>query len=1817
MDEKMKLLLKQREKLIELNKKKQKALEIPVQPREAGEITFPVSSAQRRIWFMHQMQPDSIEYNVPVAYTIKGDFNVTYCKEALNEVVQRHEILRTTFKEVDGEPMQVIHQNQEVNFTFLDFSMEEASSEKDEKIDISIKQMVRQPFDLSTGPLLRCMLVKVEENKHILAIVAQHSIIDSWSLDILKGEFAKSYLNKYTGQGEELPSLAIQYGDYSVWQQNRLKDVEGANLLKYWVDKLKDKIPQIELPLDYERPPIRSEKGDNYLFKIEKEETKQINQAAAKNECTTFMYLLAAFQVLLYHYTNQERITVGTTVAVRPTPETEQLIGFFINNISFNTYIGDQPIFKVYLQRVKEETLQMYKKQEVPFEKVVEQLHLKRDLSRTAIYQVMFSYLSAAGNSDKIQGLDSEVYLLGGSKATTDLNLFVWEEDNRFHLNVEYSTQLFKKETIKRLADHYKKLVLELTQNPDIGIHEVNFLSDTEKEMMLQEEVHHVIRTDKSLTMHKLFEEQVVKTPDNIAITFEGKEVDYKTLNKKANQIAHHLVETGVQIGDCIGLFMDRSIEMIIGMLGVLKAGGTYVPLDTTYPAQRIEKIIKEANVKQVLTQRYLLGNIPEVEDIRLGCVDTLLQNEAENKIANLNLPITGEHFMYVLFTSGSTGEPKGVMIKHRNYVSYIKAIMNRLEVKEPLQFAIITTFAADLGSVNIYAPLLSGGGVHIIAYEKATDVDWLAEYFKNNAIDAIKMVPSHFEALQIGEQAKYIVPRKMIIFAGEAVSKETAKKVWKHRPECRVFNNYGPTETTVSVLAYEVKKESINEISAIPLGKPLSNSYVYVLNNQMQPVPYGVTGELYIGGEGVSAGYLGREDLTKERFIQDPFQLESGRMIYKTGDMVKRLADGNILFLGRGDRQVKIRGYRVELGAVEKVLREADGIEEAVLNVKKEDNNQFMIAYVILKDKEVTTTTLRKFIKEKLPDYMMPNAFVILDTLPITANGKINYAALPVPSTEEQLEETYVAPRNEVEQELVNIWCEVLGLNKVGIDDNFFDLGGESFKAIRMTRLIGRGISVIDLFKFPTIRELYERISGQAKEEEGRLIRLTPKTNKPVKMNYICFPFAGGSAIAYQPLANELPDNCQLFGVRMPGHDFSKPDDVGGTIEELVATCVEEVKEKIEGPISVYAQCVGGAIALALTYALEQEGIKVSVLFEAANFPSPRLPGKFSEWWNKLFPRDIWMSNRVYRETLKSLGNSDETNNVEEENFIIAGIRHDARMANDYYSSNYYNEDLEKIKAPICCIIGARDRSTEFYEERYHEWERYSNKVSLEVIQDTGHFFQKHQPKELCGIITEQVMAQDDNQRLLTRNNKQQKLEVIEGDKTSVKTQMSMKLFFIIVLGQVISILGSNLSSYAIGIWMYGKTNSIGNFSLISIASLVPSIVLAPFAGAVADRYDKRKIMILGDLSGILGTLFVFIMYSSGQLQVWHVCLGVFIGSIGSTFQRPAFLSAIPMLVPKCYLGQADGILQFVTSGGQMLGPILGAGALQLLGMKGVLLTDFVTCFATVSTLLMIRFPERIFKKREEPFMKEIIGGWHYITRRHSLVVMVVFFIVANFLMSLVTVIFTPLAIGVSSSKELGFVLGANAAGVVAGSIIMSLWGGTKRRASGMVGFLILTSASMILMGLRPNALIVGVGLFLFGMSIAFVNTHWQIMIQSKVGLELQGRVFSVNEMLVFAFRPFAFLLAPVLCDNLFTPLMSSNSKVSQMISYIIGTGDTRGMALLTVSVGIVLLIWSIGGMEYKPLRYMEDYLPDAIPGAVIYEDKDKMQESLDRAIS
>lgn len=1771
---------------------------------------YPMSSTQKRTYIINQLEGHGTAYNMPHCFRLTGKVNVDKLREALQKMHERHEILRTSFLMVDEVPVQKIEEYVRAAFDYF----EDYYTPEEELIGDFIR-----PFDLGRPPLVRMRVVK-RKDCMLLLLDMHHIISDGISMAIFFDEFS----TLYNGSVPEPPSL--QYKDFSEWMHAR--DISSQK--QYWLSEFREKAPVLDLPYDFSRPGERDFKGAAVLGSLPDGITKKIKKFVSETGTTEYMVLLSAFMVLLSKYSGQEDIVVGSPISGRTHKDTESMLGMFVNTIAVRGRPEPDKTFIDFLKEIRESLLKAYENQDYPFEELVEALGIKRDMSRNPLFDVMFVLNKKGNGGISLKGAEAEEVLVSNAISKFDVTLTVEAGENEYGVLLEYCTSLFTEETARRMIAHFSAVLESILENPGAKISELDILTSEEKEIILKKFNDTCQMYPEIKTVHHLFEEQVRKTPNDVAVCFEDESYTYQELNKRANQLAAYLVELGVGPETRVGLFIDRSLDIMVGIFGILKAGGAYVPIDPMYPRDRVESILNEARVSVVLTHSMLEENIPALDGVKYVNISSEWETIKKYSDENPVVSVGRDNLMYIIFTSGSTGKPKGVMVEHGNYLNYLMGIIQKLKITVPMSFAIVSTFAADLGSTNVYVPLTTGGHVHIISYERAADPEKFADYFRRHKIDAMKIVPSHFEALQVIEDPEVIIPGKLLIFAGESCAWETVRKVRKLKPGCAVYNNYGPTETTVSMLCYETEQSDLDRAQGtVPLGRPIGNVKTYVLDKNKKPVPVGVPGELYIGGAGVARGYLDNPELTSERFVDNPFDPNGKGRLYRTGDLVKYLPDGNICILGRIDRQVKIRGYRVEPEEIEEIIKKNEGVHNAVVAVKEDKTgDKRLVAYIVCdKGSDVVPDVgeLRKELRSRLPDYMVPSVFMEIDSIPLNPNGKADLDRLPeISETSSLSDNTFVAPRNDLEKRLAQIWSDVLGIDRIGIDDDFYDLGGDSFKTIRAVRRMDPSLSVIDFIKRPTIRELAGYLSKEDRQTtSGILCELTRPVKGKKILNLICVPYGGGNAISYKPLADMMPEGFSLYTLQLPGHDFRSRDRELKPLEVVAEECLKEIREKVEGPVAIYGQCVGGALAIKLAMLLEEENFEVVGVFQAAVFPQARLPGRFFELWNRIFPADKFISDKEYKEMLRSIGGGDEAADREEQAYLLKGMRHDAREFLDFFTEMLnYKKDFKKLKAPICCIVGDRDRTTEFYEERYQEWLHFSDQVDLKTIEGAGHFFHKHQPAELKEIILNQLKEwsnreSDPNMGFDRVPEDIEEKNVSSGQSSLRKNPVpSLKILFIVCIGQIISLFGSALSSFGMGIWVYNNSKRVSDVALVTVFSMIPGIILAPFAGVVADRYDRRKVMLVSDFISAIGvSMIAFILWRS-QIQIWHICIAVALSSAASTFQWPAFMSAITQIVPKCYLGQANGLVQLGMSASTIIAPIVGGAITVMIGLPGLVLIDMITFIASVLTLSMVVFPNRLFAKREESFAKELSGGWRYIIKRKSMVALVIFFAIVNLFASAVSILVNPLLLSFIKDEKIGVVVAAESAGLLIGSLIMSIWGGTKRRADGMIGFVIVAGMSYFLLGIRPSVILAMVALFGMGLSVAFVNTHWQVLIQTKVGLELQGRVFSVNRMLAALLGPLAAVAGP-LADNVFEPMLREEGALYNSIGTIIGTGEGRGIGLMLVAMGLLLVVWGILGMRYKPLRHIEAILPDAVPGAVILRDKDKLQELADLEIA
>ena len=1041
---------------------------------------LPLSYAQQRLWFLDQLQPNSPLYNIPLALRLVGTLNRAALAQSLKEIIDRHEALRTNFMTIDGQPAQIIQT--EINWTVSVVDLQHLSTAEQESASQQLAQkQAIQPFDLASESLVRSTLVVISETEHLLLVCMHHIVSDGWSMGVFAHELAALY-NAYTqSQRTPLEPLPIQYADFAIWQRELLQGDLLQSQLSYWQQQLKEAPALLSLPTDRPRPAVQTFVGAHQQFALSVELTQKLTKLSQEQEVTLFMTLLAAFDTLLYRYTGQSDIVVGAPIANRNYGEIEALIGFFVNTLVMRTNLEGNPRFSELLTRVRLMAMDAYSHQDLPFEMLVEALQLERDLSYTPLFQVVFGLQNAPNSQVELTGLTVSPLVVESVTAKCDLTLAMENTGNGLVGVWEYNTDLFDTGTIERMTGHFVTLLEGIVANPLERISQLPLLTAVEQQQLLIEWNDTQVDYPQDKCIHQLFEEQCLRTPDAVAVVFENQQLTYHELNCRANQLAHYLQSLGVGADVLVGLCVERSLEMIVGILGILKAGGAYVPLDPEYPQNRIQFMLKDSGTSVLLTQSFLLDQLPIAEQQNPCQVICLDQESFSSELTDNPSPqSTSNNLAYVIYTSGSTGRPKGVMIEHQALVNLSLAWCKTFQVQSQSRLLQFGSFSFDLSAAEIATTFVSGACLYLPNIETLLPSQVLVDFLADHKISHSFLSPS---ALSVLPQAT-LPDLQYLSVGGEASSAELVERWGTGR---RFFNAYGPTESTVAATIAICQPNGKKP----PIGRPIANAQIYILDKYLQPLPIGVPGELHIGGAGLARGYLNRPELTQEKFIPNPFDNSKfkipygnakGRQnskLYKTGDLARYLPDGNIEYLGRIDNQVKIRGFRIELGEIEAVLSQHGDVQASCVIVREDITGDKRLVGYIVPQKEVkpTVSELRQFLKAKLPEYMVPNAFVILDSLPLTPNGKIDHRALPTPDLHRELKHKYVAPRTPVEEMLAQIWAQVLKVEQVGIEDNFFTFGGHSLLATQLVSHI-RNIFQVELplrelFAAPTIAEL------------------------------------------------------------------------------------------------------------------------------------------------------------------------------------------------------------------------------------------------------------------------------------------------------------------------------------------------------------------------------------------------------------------------------------------------------------------------------------------------------------------------------------------------------------------------------------------------------------------------------------------------------------------------------------------------------------------------------------------------------------------------
>ena len=1062
--------------------------------------TAPLSFSQQQFWLLDQAEPNTSLYNVCTAIRIGGPLEVAKLQRAFETIVARHEILRTNFVVKEGSPVQVIAPSMKLMVNVSDL-LSLPMSEHEAEVERILAREAEKPLDLASGPLLRVKVLRLGELEHILLVTIHHIICDGWSMGVLLRELTELYQASDDCQ-TSLPSLPIQFSDFARWQRERFQNEAVRRQMDYWKQRLADAPATLDLPTDYPRPALQTFNGAQESVVLSAPLRDSLKGLGQQEGATLFMTLLAAFQALLFRYSGQADIVVGSPIAGRTLTETENLIGAFVNTLVFRGNLSGNPTFREFLGRVRETALEAYANQEVPFEKLVAELRPERGANRTPLFQVMFVLQNTPSPNIEISGLSLRPLQLKRRTSKFDLTLQVEEEANGLRACLEYNTNLFAPVTMQSMLAHFQNLLEAVVANPAQRLSDLSFMSEAERHKLLVEWNNTGAEYSSDACIHELFEAQVEKTPQAIAAEFDSEQITYQQLNRRANQLAHYLIKQGVGPEVLVGICVERSLEMLVSIFGVLKAGGAYLPLDPTYPRERIAFMIEDANLAFIVTEQRFAKDLSSAHArlIRVDSEARIIANEPDD---NPDADVASHNLAYVIYTSGSTGNPKGVEVEHRSLVNFSTGVVSDYGIEASDRILQFGSLCFDVSAEEIYPALICGATVVLRTDEMINSVRDFLRHCANWSITVMDLPTAYWHELTDAldrEDLKLPVSVRLVIVGGEKALPHRLE-TWKRRVSnsVRFLNTYGPTETTIAVTMCDLGHEA-EWRKNIPIGRPMRNTSVYVLDEFLHPVPTGVQGELYIGGAGVARGYLNRPELTAEKFITNPFVENAGARLYKTGDLVRYRHDGNLEFLGRIDNQIKIRGFRVELEEIERALRTHTQITNTVVVLREDSSgDKRLVAYVVPRpETQPAFIELRNFLKAKLPSYMLPAAFETIDALPLMPNGKVDRRALPEPqSTPQDTREAFVPPTKPIEQVLASAWRDALKLERVGIHDNFFELGGHSLLAARVVSSVRNELNVqlgmVDVLRSPTIAELAALLEERAcpEEDESRLATL------------------------------------------------------------------------------------------------------------------------------------------------------------------------------------------------------------------------------------------------------------------------------------------------------------------------------------------------------------------------------------------------------------------------------------------------------------------------------------------------------------------------------------------------------------------------------------------------------------------------------------------------------------------------------------------------------------------------------------------------------
>ncbi|MEU0569104.1 amino acid adenylation domain-containing protein [Nonomuraea sp. NPDC005983] len=1756
----------------------------------------PLSYAQERLWFMEQYAPGNVAYTIPFVRRLRGPFAAGALAGALNRVAARHQPLRTRFPAgADGQPSVLVADEVTVPLTT-------AEAETAEAARALVDPFLAEPFDLASGPVIRALLVRLAADDHVLAIAVHHIAADGWSANVLLREVL-AFCTEETG--EPVPELPVTYGDFAAWQRDR-PGVDGD--VAYWRERLAGLQP-LELPTDAPRPPELTYAGAAHAFSIAPALVERLDRLGREHGATPYMVLLAAFAVLLGRYAGQDDVAVGSPVAGRSLPELDNLVGCFVNMLAMRVDLSGDPSFAELLCRVRDTAMDGYAHQELPFERLVSELNVPREVSRSPLFQVLFAMQNYGGEPARA-ALTVEGFELGVWATRFDLELYT-EGDGSFLF--VYNTALFSAARIERMAGHLGTLLEGMAANPSAPVSALDLLTPSERADRRRWN-----DTATDLGIPGLLHDQLW-TPNAagagaVAVVHPGGTISYAELGRRARGLAAELVAAGVGRGELVAVVMERGWEQVVAVLGINMAGAAYLPIDADLPDQRRFELIERGECAVAVTQPWpALAWPDDVTRLTIEAPDapelpTVAAHDVPD-VPTTDPPAGPDDLAYVIFTSGSTGTPKGVMIEHRAALNTVRDLNQRFQVGPADRFLALSALSFDLSVYDVYGALAVGAT--LVVGEPAGDKDpaaW-ARLVGEERVTVWNSVPALMELLvdHAEHEGADLSSLRLVLLSGDWIPLTLPDRIRALAPGAEVISLGGATEGSIWSISYPIGEVDPSWTS-IPYGRPLANQTFHVLDRALCDVPVGVPGELYIGGAGVATGYWRDPERTAAAFVVRP---STGERLYRTGDLGRYTSDGVIEFLGRADTQVKIRGFRIELGEIETHLSRHPDVAECVVATHGSGNQAQLVAYVVAPDPDQVPdpVRLRAHLAESLPAYMIPTRFVALPRLPLTGNGKVDRRRLPAPSAAPEPGAERTPPATEAERVVSAVWADVLDGAGFGIDDDFFDVGGHSLLAIKVVARLRRElppgsapIAVVDLFKHPTIRELAALVDGTATASRGLLHELTPRRARPAELTYVCVPYGGGSAVVYQPLADRLPETHALWSVAIPGHDVGMDED-RLPLDEVAARCVAEIQEKVRGPVALYGHCgVGSALTVEIARRLEEAGRDLEAVYIGAIFPFARPGNRALAALSRLARREFLRSDRSYANWLTSMGLDMSDLDPGQARHIIRNMRRDSEAAEEYFTG-LFESSVAPLRAPIISVAGEHDPATEFFEERYREWHFLSPRAAVVELDEAGHFFLKYRAEELAEIVTRTHLSLDADTavggtswrlREVSRSDEGRQARVVGAGP-------SMRRFVAVASGQLVSITGSALTEFAIPIWIYLATGSLAQFALLAVVGLVPGMLAAPLAGAVVDRSDRRTVMLAGDYAALGTQLLLGVLLWTHNLQTWHIYPLLALLSVALTFQRLAYGSAVPQLVPKRYLGHANGVVQMAGGMTQLLVPLAAVGLMAVIGLEGILVLDVASYVFAIAVTSLVRFPAAMAWRRKEPVLAEMAAGFRYSWGDLGFRRMLLFFAVLNVFLSPLFLLISPLVLSFATLPDVGRISFLSGLGVLLGGLAMTVWGGPARSRMRAVLWCTLALAAFCLVtGVRADLVTIGIGAFGMSLWLTLLNGVYATIVQVKVPQRFHGRVFALNTLIAWSTLPLGFGLVAPYGAAVFDPLLAPDGPLAPTVGALIGTGAGRGVGLMYLLFAVAMTVLALVALRSR-LSSLVDGGADAAPDDLV----------------